>query len=306
LTVGEAEVDKTLEILRKQRTTYEAVQRPAAPEDRVSVDFTGRIDEAEFPGGKGTDVQVVLGEGRMLPDFEKQLVGASAGESKSFDVQFPEDYRGKEVAGKTARFDVTVKTVEAPRVPALDAELAKALGVADGDLAKMREEVKANVEREVRKRIDADLKQKVMQALIDSTPVEVPKALLEVETHRMVQAARADLESRGIKIDKLPINPEAFEQQAHRRVALGLVVGELLKSQGLAATPDQVRALVEDYAQSYEQPSEMVRWLYSESQRLGEFEALAAEANVVKWVLEHANVQEKAISFDELMNATPR
>jgi len=166
----------------------------------------------------------------------------------------------------------------------------------------MREEVKANVEREVKKRVESDLKQKVMQALIDSTPVQVPKSLVEMETRRMVQTARADLESRGIKMDQLPINPEAFEEQARRRVALGLVVGELVKSQGLGASPEQIRALVEDYAQSYEQPSEMVRWLYSESQRLGEFEALAVEANVVKWVLEHAQVEEKAVSFDELMN----
>jgi trigger factor len=303
LTVGDAEVDKTLEILRKQRVSFDAVQRPAATGDRVTMDFTGRIDGAEFPGGKGADAQVVLGEGRMLPDFESHLAGLAAGESRTFEVKFPDDYRGKEVAGKSAQFEVTVKKVEVPKVPEIDAEFAKGLGVADGDLAKMREEVKSNVEREVQKRIDSDLKQKVMQALIDSTPVEVPKSLVEMEVRRMVQTARADLEARGIKMDQLPINPEAFEEQARRRVALGLVVGELVKSNGLATTPEQIRALVEDYAQSYEQPSEMVRWLYAESQRLGEFEALAVEANVVKWVLDHVKVEEKPISFDELMNA---
>lgn len=303
VTVQEADVDKTLEILRKQRIVYESADRAAGEGDRVTLDFTGRIGGEEFAGGKGTDAQVVLGEGRMLPDFESNIVGLRSGESRSFDVKFPEDYRSKEVAGKTAQFEVTVKKLEGPRLPALDGEFAKALGVADGDLAKMREEVKANVEREVRKRIDADLKQKVMKALTDSTPVEVPKSLSEMEARRMVQAARADLEARGIKMEQLPINPEAFEEQAKRRVALGLVVGELVKSHGLAATPEQIRALVEDYAQSYEQPSEMVRWLYAESQRLGEFEALAVESNVVKWVLEHAGVEEKAISFDELMNA---
>jgi len=302
LAVDEADVDKTVEILRKQRVTFSPVDRPAAEGDRVTLDFTGTIDGAEFPGGKGSDAQVVLGEGRMLPEFEQHLTGLAAGESRGFEVKFPDDYRGKEVAGKTAHFEVTLKKVEAPKVPELDAEFAKTLGVQDGDLGRMREEVKANVEREVKKRVESDLKQKVMQALIDSTPVEVPKSLVEMETRRMVQTARADLESRGIKMDQLPINPEAFEEQARRRVALGLVVGELVKSQGLGASPEQIRALVEDYAQSYEQPSEMVRWLYSESQRLGEFEALAVEANVVKWVLEHAQVEEKAVSFDELMN----
>ncbi len=303
LSVGDEEVDKTVEILRKQRMTFEAAARPAGEGDRVTIDFTGRIDAAEFPGGKGTDARVVLGEGRMLPEFEQHLQGASAGETRSFDVTFPADYAGKEVAGKTARFEVTVKAVEAPRVPELDAEFAKTLGVQDGDLGKMREEVKANVEREVKKRIESDLKQKIMQALVESTPVEVPKSLVGMEAQRMVHSTRADLEARGIKMENLPINPEAFEDQARRRVALGLVVGELVKVHGLGPTPEQIRALVEDYAQSYEQPSEMVRWIYSEPQRLSEFEALAVEANVVKWVLEHAQVAEKAVSFDELMNA---
>jgi len=301
--VNDADVDQTIEILRKQRVVYEEAGRPATQGDRVTMDFNGRIDGVEFPGGKADDAQVILGEGRMLPEFETNLAGASAGDKRSFSISFPEDYRGKEVAGKTAQFDVVVKRVEAPRLPEIDAEFAKSLGVADGDQAKMREEVKANVEREVKKRVDTDLKQKVMQALIESTPVEVPKSLADMETRRMVQAAREDLEARGIKMEQLPFNPEAFEEQARRRVALGLVVGELVKVHGLSATQEQIRTLVEDYAQSYEQPIEMVRWLYSEPQRLSEFEALAVEANVVKWVLEHAKVEEKPVSFDELMNA---
>jgi trigger factor len=302
LKVSDADVDKTIEILRKQRAVYEPVERPAAKGDRLTADFTGRIDGAEFPGGKGENAQMVPGEGRMLPDFEGALIGMAAGQSKTFEVKFPADYHGKEVAGKTAQFEVSVKKVEAPKLPELDAGFAKSLGVADGDLARMREEIQANVHREVNKRVDADLKQKVMQALIDSTPVEVPGSLVDMEIRRMVQAARADLEARGIKMEQLPLNPELFEAQSKRRVALGLVVGELVKTHGLSATPEQIRALVEDYAQTYEQPGEMVRWLYSEPQRLAEFEGLAVEGNVVKWVLEHARVEDKAISFDELMN----
>jgi trigger factor len=302
LTPTDADVDKTLEILRKQRATFEAADRPAQAGDRVTVDFTGRIEGTEFAGGKGTDMPMVLGEGRMLPDFEAALTGASAGQAKTFDVKFPEDYHGKEVAGKTAQFEATVKKVEQAKLPELDAEFAKSLGVADGDVGKMRAEVKANVEREVSKRIENDLKQKVMQALIDSTPVELPKSLVEMETGRMVQSARADLEARGIKMEQLPINPEIFEAQAKRRVTLGLVVGELVKQHGLNAKPEQIRTLIEDYSQSYEQPNEMVRWLYSDPQRLGEFEALAVEGNVVKWVLEKAKVEDKPVSFDDLMN----
>ncbi len=301
LSVGEADVDKTVGILRKQRAAWENVARASRPGDRVTVDFTGRIDGNEFPGGKGTDVAVVLGEGRLLPEFEAGLAGASTGEQKTFSVTFPADYAGREVAGKTASFDAVVKKVEEPKLPEIDSEFAKSLGVADGDTAKMRAEIRANVEREVKNRIESDLKQKVMQALIDSTRLELPKSLVEMELQRLVQQTRADMESRGLKMEQLPVNPEAFEQQARRRVALGLILGELVKVHGLSAKPEQVRALVEEHAQSYEHPHEVVKWLYSEPQRLGEFEGLAVESNVVSWVLSHAKVEDKAVSFDELM-----
>jgi trigger factor len=302
LNVGDEELNRTLEILRKQRVTWNGVDRASQSGDRVTIDFNGQIDGVDFQGGRGNDMPVVLGEGRMLPDFESSLTGLKANDEKTFDVKFPDDYGGKEVAGKTASFTVTVKKVEEPKLPEIDAEFAKSLGVADGDTNKMREEIRANVEREVKKRIEADLKQKVMQALIDSTPVELPKALVEMEMGRLVQSARQDLESRGIKMDQVPINPEIFEEQAKRRVSLGLIIGELVKAQGLQAKPDQISTLVQDYAQSYEQPGEMVRWVYSEPQRLAEFEGLAVESNIVKWVLDNAKVQEKPITFDELMN----
>jgi trigger factor len=301
--VDESDVDRTVEILRKQRVSWEAVMRASQLGDRVTVDFTGRIDGEEFPGGKGSGTAVVIGEGRMLPDFEAGLSGVSAGDRKSFPVVFPPDYPGKEVAGKTANFELGVSQVEAPRLPEVDADFARSLGVADGDIGKMREEVRANVEREIRKRVESEVKQKVMEALIDTSVLDLPKSLVEVEIQRMVYQARADLESRGVKLEKLPVNPEAIEAQARRRVTLGLILGELVKTQGLAAKPEQVRALVTEYAQTYEQPFEVVKWVYSEPQRLSEFEGLAVESNVVNWVLERAKVEERAISFDELMGA---
>lgn len=301
--VDDADVDRTIEILRKQRVSWEAAGRPSQPGDRVTVDFTGRIDGNEFPGGKGSAMAVVIGEGRVLPDFEAGLTGVSAGEHKTFPVAFPADYPGKEVAGKSASFEISVQKVEAPKLPAVDAEFARSLGVADGDIMKMREEVKANVEREVKKRVEGEVKQKVMQALIDSATLELPKSLVEIELQRVVQQARADLEARGVKLERLPVNPEALEGQARRRVTLGLILGELVKSHELGAKPEQVRALVTEHAQTYEQPFEVVRWVYSEPQRLNEFEGLAVESNVVNWVLEHAKVEDKAISFDELMGA---
>ena len=301
--VDDADVDRTIEILRKQRAGWDAVTRASQPGDRVTVDFTGRIDGNEFPGGKGTAMAVVIGEGRVLPQFESGLTGVSAAEQKSFPLVFPADYPGKDVAGNSANFEISVQKVEAPRLPGVDAEFAKSLGVADGDIVKMREEVKANVEREVKKRIESEVKQKVMQALIDSAALELPKSLVEIELQRMVQQTRADLEARGVKLEKLPVNPEALEAQARRRVTLGLILGELVRSHELGAKPEQVRALVTEHAQTYEQPFEVVRWVYSEPQRLNEFEGLAVESNVVNWVLGHARVEDKAISFDELMEA---
>jgi len=301
--VDDADVDRTIEILRKQRASWEAATRASQSGDRVTVDFTGRIDGIEFPGGKGSAMAVVIGEGRVLPEFESGLTGVSAGEQKTFPVTFPADYPGKEVAGKSANFEVSVQKVEAPKPPAVDAEFAKSLGVAGGDIVKMREEVKANVEREVKKKIESEVKQKIMQALIDSTTLDLPKSLVEIELQRMVQQTRADLEARGVRLEKLPVHPEALEGQARRRVTLGLILGELVKSHELGARPEQVRALVTEHAQTYEQPFEVVRWVYSEPQRLNEFEGLAVESNVVSWVLGHAKVEDKAISFDELMGA---
>lgn len=301
LQVSEVDVDKTIEILRKQRVTYAEASRAAKSGDRVTADFTGRIDGVEFAGGKGAGVPVVLGEGRMLPDFETGLTGMAPGETRTFDVKFPEEYGGKEVAGKTAAFETVVSKVEEPVLPEIDGEFAKSLGVVDGDIAKMRQEIRGNVEREVQKRIESDAKQKVMQALIDVTQVEVPKALVEMEVERLMQSARQDLESRGIKMEQLPINPEIFETQAKRRVTLGLILAELVKVNDLNPKPEQIRSRVDEYASTYEQPSEVVKWVYSEPQRLAEFEGMAIESNVVSWVLERAKVEDKAVSFDELM-----
>lgn len=301
LSVGEAEVDKTLQILRKQRQHFHQVERPAAAGDRMTADFLGKIDGEEFAGGKASDFVFVLGEKQMLPEFEANAIGLAAGAGKTFDVDFPADYHGKDVAGKTASFELTVKLVEEPHLPELDAEFARSLGVADGDLAKMRAEVKANIEREVKKRSQADLKDKVMQVLLDATKIDLPKSLVEMEAQRLVQAARADLEARGMKMEQMPINPEMFEKQAQRRVSLGLIVAELVKAHDLAAKPEQVRALVAEQAESYEQPDEVVKWIYSQPQRLSEMESLALEDNVVAWVLAHAKVEDKAVNFDEFM-----
>lgn len=303
VSVDDAAVDQTLEILRKQRVTYAEAARAAQSGDRVIVDFAGTIGGEPFPGGKADGFAFVLGEGRMLPEFEAAAGGAAPGEAKNFSVTFPPDYHGKEVAGKTAEFALTLKKVEEPRLPALDADFAKALGVADGDLAKMRAEVRQNVERETAKRIEARVKQQAMQALLEATPLELPKSLVAMETRELVERAAADLRARGLKFEKLPLDPQAFEASAKRRVALGLIIAELARAEKLQPKPAEVRALIEQEAQSYESPAEVVKWFYMQPQRLSEMEGLALEANVVQWVLQKAKVVDKAMPFDELMGS---
>ena len=298
--VDEAEVDKTIEILRKQRVQYEEVKRASQKDDQVTIDFVGKIDGVAFQGGSSNDFVFVLASGQMLPEFDAAATGMEPGTEKTFDLKFPDDYQGKEVAGKTAQFTVTLKKVESPTLPALDAEFAQSLGITDGDLVKMRADVRNNLEREVKKRLQTRTKNNVMQALHDSTKVDVPKALIEMDVERLTEQARNDLAQRGMKQD-MPLPPDLFTEQAKRRVTLGLILNELVKSNGLEAKAEQVRAVVDEFAQSYEDPTEVVRWYYSDKQRLADVEALALEDNVVNFVLSKAKVAEKAVPFDELM-----
>jgi trigger factor len=302
LEVGDTEVDKTLEIMRKQRVTYDRVDRPAATGDRVTMSYSSTIDGVDFEGGKGENQMVLLGEGRLLADFDSQLTGMKAGDAKSFELRFPDDYHAKDVAGKTAVFQVSVSEVAAPRLPEVDAEFAKSLGVADGDIQKMREEIRSNVEREVKQRLKARLKDQVMQVLLDRTAVDVPKALVEGEAERLRELMRQDFAARGMPVkEDMPLPAEVFEKQALRRVTLGLILAELVKANQLQAKPEQVRAIVEEQAQSYENPQEVVRFYYQNPERLREIESMVLEDNVVEWALKTAQVEDKPAEFDELM-----
>ncbi len=302
LEVTEQEVDKTLEVMRKQRVSFDTVQRAAQEGDRVTMDYRGTVDGQEFAGGAAQNQQVVLGEGRLLPDFEKNLSGMQQGDAKAFELRFPDDYHGKDVAGKTATFEVKVSEVAAPRLPEIDAEFAKSLGVADGDIGKLRQEVRENLEREVRGRLKSRAKDKAMQALIDTTKLEVPKSLVTMEVERMQQSTRQDLAARGVKVTgDTPLPTDLFESQAQRRVTLGLILAELVKAHQLQPKPEQVKAMVEEQAQSYERPEEVVRWFYQSPERLRDIESLVLEDNVVDWVMKTAKVQDSPVAFDELM-----
>jgi trigger factor len=301
LTVTDTEVDQTVEVLRKQRTIYVPAGRAAEKGDRLTVDFTGRRNGEEFAGGKAVDFLVQLGSGMMVPDFETGLEGMNEGETKTFDVAFPAEYHAKDLAGQTVQFEAVCKKVELPKLPDLDADFAKALGIKDGDLVKMREEVKANLEREVKKRLQAKIKNQVMDALLSVNPIEVPKALVEAEAERMAENARKDMQARGMDAKNMPIDGSWFTDQAVRRVRLGLLLAELVHAKDLQAKPEQVRAIVDEYAESFEDPKEVVRWYYGQPQRLAEAEALAIESNVVDWMLTNAKVTDKPVTFDELM-----
>ncbi len=305
LEVGDAELDKTIEIMRKQRARYEEVERAAQMGDRVTIDFRGTLDGADFPGSSGSGQQAVLGEGRLLPDFEAAITGMKPGETKSFDVRFPGDYHGREVAGKTARFEVTVSRVAAPRLPEIDAALAKSLGIADGDLGKMRAEIKANLEREVKGKLRSRQRDQVMQALLDATRIEAPRSLVQIEIERLQAGARQELAMRGVKAtQETPLPADLFEQQATRRVTLGIILGELVKMHLLHPKPEQVRKMVEEQAESYERPEEVVKWFYAAPERLRDIESAALEDNVVAWALGVAKVTDRTLDFDDLMGRT--
>ena len=299
--VGDAEVDKTLEIMRRQRATYEPVERPARTDDRVTVDFVGSLDGVAFAGGSGTDFPITLGQGRMLPGFEDAVSGMGAGEKKTFPLNFPSDYRATELAGKTASFDVTVKKIEQPNLPDIDAEFARSLGIKDGDLGRMRAEVKANLEREVAGRLKQRTKDGVMQALLSIAQFDLPKSLVQREQQRLAEGARADLVARGIQATEAPIPPDVFAPRAEQRVRLGLIVAELVRLHGLQARQDQVRKSIDQIAQSYERPAEVIQWYLGNRERLAELENAVTEDNVVAWALEHAATADRTVAFDELM-----
>ena len=303
--VSDAEVDKTIEILRGQRTRYNHVERAAQKEDRVIIDFAGKIDGEAFDGGSAENYPFVLGQGQMLPEFEAGVEGLKEGESKDVEVSFPEDYHGKEVAGKTAVFTITLRNVSAATLPEVDEEFAKQLGIVDGDVAKMRDEVKKNVSREVNRRVAEKNKAAVMDALLAVTEFDVPAALVQEETGRMMQDARQNFINQGFDAKQLPELPaDMFTEQATRRVKLGLILAQLVEEQQLQPTNDDIRDIVAEFAESYEDPAEVIEWYMGDAERQQGPAALATEAKVVEFVLGKAKVTDKALSFDEVMGNT--
>ena len=301
-SVGDAEVEKTIDILRQQRTRFNHTERAAKDGDRVIIDFTGKIDGEAFAGGSAENYAFVLGQGQMLPEFEAGVNGLKEGESKDVEVNFPEDYHGKEVAGKTAVFTITVRNVAEPVLPEVDEVFAKALGIADGNIETMRAEVKKNVEREVKRRVDSQNKEAAMEALLAVSELQVPNALINEEAARLAAEMKQNFINQGMADAKnLDLPLDMFKEQAERRVKLGLILAEVVQANGLEPSKEQIDAVIADFAESYEDPQEVIDWYHADNSRLQGPTSLAVEANVTDFVLGKAKVTEKALSFDEVM-----
>ena len=302
--VTEEAIDKTVEILRKQRRSFAQRAQDAAAQDgdRATIDFEGKIDGEPFAGGKAEDFQFLIGEGQMLKEFEEAVRGMKSGESKTFPLNFPADYHGKDVAGKQADFLVTVKKIEAAHLPEVNEAFAKSLGIAESSVESLRADIRKNLERELKFRLISRNKNAVMDALVAQAELDIPNSSVQSELERLVEGARADLKQRGVKdADKAPIPEDLFRPQAEKRVRLGLVVAELVRANELQAKPEQITAHIQELAASYEKPEDVVRWYTGDRRRMAEVEAVVIENNVTDFVLSKAKVSEKALGFDELM-----
>jgi len=299
--VSDADLERTLDTLRRQRTVFESVDRSSEKGDRVTIDFKGEIDGVPFAGGSSENFPFVLGDGSMLAEFDQAATGMKAGETKTFPMKFPDDYHGKEVAGKLAVFTIRVREVSVGRVPELDAEFARSMGIASGDLEQLRSDVRKNLMREVSTRCRSRTKASVMQALEDLASFDVPRALIESESQRLADAAREDMMSRGMNVKDAPIPPELFKDQAMRRVRLGLLVGEIVRDRNFTASAEQVRALVEEMASAYERPDDFINWFMNQPRQRADVEAAVIENQLVDWILTQAKVTDRALTVEELM-----
>ena len=299
--VGDNEIDSTLAIMQKQRATFEVATKSAESGDQLKIDFKGSVDGEVFEGGSGEGVVMSLGEGRLVPDFENALTGLNAGDEKTFDVQFPDDYASKELAGKQAQFEVKVHEVLGAVLPEIDSEFAKQMGFEDGDVEKLRSEVEKNVNSEVEKRLESRQKDLVMKTLLGQAEFDVPQSLIDEEGQRLSEQMRENMKSRGMKVDDAPLPKEVFAEEATRRVKLGLIIAHVAEKNELQPKPDQLKEVVEEMALGYEKPQEVRDWYYKNPQRLREIESFVVEKNVVTWALENAKVKETKADFDELM-----
>ncbi len=293
------DLDNTILTLRKQRTTYQPVERAASAEDRVCIDFTGKLDGEVFQGGEAKEYTFVLSAGRMLPEFEVAIIGMQAGEIKSFDMTFPENYPG--MGGKQVNFTITLHKVEAPKLPEVDAAFAESVGIPGGDVSLLKDEIQANLQREMGRRLKLRNKEIAMNALLKAARFGVSGSMVENEAQKLLEKFKQDLQSRGLKIENSGLTPEKLYANAEGRVKLGLIIAYLAQKHDLRAKPEQVRAMVEEHAESFDNPEEVVDWFYKDASQLQDVENMVMEENVVTWTMQQATTTDKSIAFNELM-----
>ena len=296
----DADVEKTLDVMRKQRATFKKADKTAADGDRVIVDFKGTLDGVAFEGGTAKDYAFALGQGRMLPEFENAIRGMKAGETKTFNLTFPENYPAKNLAGKEVQFEVTLKEVDEEILPALDDKFAKDLGVNDG-IDKLKADVKENLQREVTARLEARTKQSAMNALLSVAKFPVPHAAVEEQREALVHDAIENMKAQGINLPNDSIPANAMLDQAEQRVRLGLQISAIVEKEKITSTDEQIKALADNIAKSYEDPKEVVDWYLNNPQHKAELAAVVVENNVVAWILKNAQVKKEPISFENLM-----
>ena len=299
--LDEADVDATIETMRKQGVTWQPADRSAQDGDQVVIDFVGNIDGEEFRGNKAENLPVVLGDKALLEEFEEGLHGCNKGEQISLEVKFPDNYRGQDVAGKLAKFDITVREVNTPVLPEVDAEFAKSFGIEDGDLQKMREEVANNVKQEMEGRIRRVLHERVLNALVEVNDIALPTKLVEAEIDHMIESNKAILEGQGIAVRNVVPDRSRFQQDAEKRVALALIMQAIVQKHDMKPDPEKVRQRIELMSTSYEDPKGFVQWYYSDRQRLAQLESMILEEQVIDRVLETADAKDKEMTFQELM-----
>jgi len=301
IEISDADVKKTLDVLVKQRVSFDPVKRAAKKGDRVNVTLKAFIDGEEVESTGDAGIDLVLGEAGRVATFDDELIGGKAGAAKKFEITYPADHNPAQLAGKTVGYEVAFVSVSQPKYPEVDADFAKSLGIEDGDVEKMKAEITESLKQEVAKRVSAKLKEQVFQALVDNADFEIPRVLLETEISRMMQTTEQNLKQRGADLGNIKLEPAMFEDQAKRSTKLRLILGELINTNSLHANADQVRAMVDVFSQSFERPADVVTWYYADPKRLDEPAALATEENAVSWVLSKAKVSDKKVKFDDLM-----
>jgi trigger factor len=300
--VTDEDVDKMIETLREQRMSWDPLKRGAKEGDGVTIDFVGTIDGEEFQGGKGKDVLIELGEGRMLPEFEEQLIGKKADQEVEVTLTFPEDYRAEQLQGKTAKFDVTVKQVAKKKLPKLDKEFAAMCGVEEG-IAALKKEVRANMERELTSALKTLNKRRAMDMLAEKNELALPEAPVEREAQYLAEQAKNNLRNQGVNVEGIPFDLENFKPNAENRVKLSLLIGKIISDNEIKPDEDRVKQSIDNIAASYEDPEEVVNYYMNNQERLSEIQMTVVEDMVVEWIFDHVKVEESTSTFSDVVNA---